>query len=299
MSIEASVTFTAMEPKTMSRMFTGELSPDRDFFIYSRHFNHPQSRPPDGYPRVYRGDVLHLQRMEFLSNVAVGDGPLVAFGASDGVIRVLSMITWKLFQNQIFTFADCGVFLVRSWLVIGYWAHISIKSTIEWYKKAIADNSNSGCIIEVNSQQYYQKEATKLRHQIQILQNANRHLAGEGLSSLTIKELKQLESRLERGIARIRSKKLSCHVGTRAFYPFQKAIQERNFIEERFFLCIHDGVHGQESSSRLHAAKCMNSLVVETPDDHGSYDSSIYYSTMIHPYCLQSTMVLLLNRRPK
>ncbi|KAH7685133.1 MADS-box transcription factor plant protein [Dioscorea alata] len=83
----------------------------------------------------------------------------------------------------------------------------NIKSTIERYKKAIADNSNSGCIIEVNSQQYYQQEATKLRHQIQILQNANRHLAGEGLSSLTIKELKQLESRLERGIARIRSKK--------------------------------------------------------------------------------------------
>ncbi|KAJ0972205.1 hypothetical protein J5N97_020164 [Dioscorea zingiberensis] len=82
-----------------------------------------------------------------------------------------------------------------------------IKSTIERYKKAVADNSNSGCMIEVNSQQYYQQEATKLRHQIQILQNANRHLAGEDLGSLTIKELKQLESRLERGIARIRSKK--------------------------------------------------------------------------------------------
>ncbi|KAH7689943.1 Methionine gamma-lyase protein [Dioscorea alata] len=43
MSIEASATFTVMEPETMSRMFTGELHPDRDFFIYSRHFNCPQS----------------------------------------------------------------------------------------------------------------------------------------------------------------------------------------------------------------------------------------------------------------
>ncbi|KAK2398185.1 Transducin/WD40 repeat superfamily protein [Trifolium repens] len=34
--------------------------------------------------------------MEFLYRSGVGDGPLVAFGASDGVIRVLSMITWKL-----------------------------------------------------------------------------------------------------------------------------------------------------------------------------------------------------------
>jgi hypothetical protein len=34
--------------------------------------------------------------MEFLSRSVGGDGPLVAFGGSDGVIRVLSMITWKV-----------------------------------------------------------------------------------------------------------------------------------------------------------------------------------------------------------
>ncbi|KAG6596676.1 Methionine gamma-lyase, partial [Cucurbita argyrosperma subsp. sororia] len=39
MSIEASATFTVMEPETMQRLFAGELGPDRDFFIYSRHFN--------------------------------------------------------------------------------------------------------------------------------------------------------------------------------------------------------------------------------------------------------------------
>ncbi|MQL05525.1 hypothetical protein EI015_25980, partial [Escherichia coli] len=39
MSIEASATFTVMEPETMRKMFSGELGADRDFFIYSRHFN--------------------------------------------------------------------------------------------------------------------------------------------------------------------------------------------------------------------------------------------------------------------
>ncbi|GAB2274221.1 hypothetical protein Dimus_008988 [Dionaea muscipula] len=39
MSIEASATFTVMEPETMRRLFAGELGADRDFFIYSRHFN--------------------------------------------------------------------------------------------------------------------------------------------------------------------------------------------------------------------------------------------------------------------
>ncbi|OMO60836.1 Transcription factor, K-box [Corchorus olitorius] len=35
----------------------------------------------------------------------------------------------------------------------------------------------------------------------------NRHILGEALSSLTFKELKNLEGRLEKGISRIRSKK--------------------------------------------------------------------------------------------
>ncbi|KAJ6792070.1 putative methionine gamma-lyase [Iris pallida] len=39
MSIEASATFTVMEADTMRKMFSGELGPDRDFFVYSRHFN--------------------------------------------------------------------------------------------------------------------------------------------------------------------------------------------------------------------------------------------------------------------
>lgn len=38
--------------------------------------------------------------MEFLSRSGAGDGPLVAFGGSDGVIRVLSMITWKVHESS-------------------------------------------------------------------------------------------------------------------------------------------------------------------------------------------------------
>ncbi|XP_020080928.1 MADS-box transcription factor 21-like [Ananas comosus] len=84
---------------------------------------------------------------------------------------------------------------------------ITRSSTIERYKKACSNNSNSSSAVEINSHQYYQQEAAKLRHQIQILQNANRYLMDESLSNLSVKELKQLENRLERGITRIRSKK--------------------------------------------------------------------------------------------
>ncbi|TYJ20817.1 hypothetical protein E1A91_A08G022800v1 [Gossypium mustelinum] len=41
-------------------------------------------------------DNKSLLCMEFLPWLATGDSPLVAFGGSDGVIRTLSMMTWKL-----------------------------------------------------------------------------------------------------------------------------------------------------------------------------------------------------------
>ncbi|KAL0412837.1 UNVERIFIED_CONTAM: TSET complex member tstF [Sesamum radiatum] len=47
-------------------------------------------------PRGRPTEAIRGGSMEFLCRSAAGDGPLVAFGGSDGVIRVLSMLTWKL-----------------------------------------------------------------------------------------------------------------------------------------------------------------------------------------------------------
>nr|AIZ95408.1 MADS12 [Apostasia odorata] len=114
----------------------------------------------------------------------------------------------KAYELSVLCDAEVALIVFSSRGRLYEYSNNSIRSTIERYKKACADSaSNSNSVVEVNSHQYYQQEASKLRHQIQILQNANRHLMGDSLSSLSIKELKQLESRLERGITRIRSKK--------------------------------------------------------------------------------------------
>ncbi|XVF40247.1 hypothetical protein PTKIN_Ptkin01aG0096800 [Pterospermum kingtungense] len=86
------------------------------------------------------------------------------------------------------------------------YANNSVKATIERYKKAHADSSNTGSVVEANAQ-FYQQEADKLRNQIRNLQNSNRNMLGESLGSLPMKELKSLETRLEKGISKIRSKK--------------------------------------------------------------------------------------------
>nr|ABB92624.1 AGAMOUS-like protein [Alpinia oblongifolia] len=86
------------------------------------------------------------------------------------------------------------------------YASSSVKSTIERYKKACKDTTNDGFVSEANAQ-YYQQEASKLRQQINSIQISNRNLMGESLHSMNLRDLKQLESRLEKGISKIRNKK--------------------------------------------------------------------------------------------
>ncbi|XP_019084043.1 PREDICTED: agamous-like MADS-box protein AGL11 isoform X2 [Camelina sativa] len=86
------------------------------------------------------------------------------------------------------------------------YANNNIRSTIERYKKACSDSTNTSTVQEINAA-YYQQESAKLRQQIQTIQNSNRNLMGDSLSSLSVKELKQVENRLEKAISRIRSKK--------------------------------------------------------------------------------------------
>lgn len=86
------------------------------------------------------------------------------------------------------------------------YANNSVRSTIERYKKACSDVSNTGSVSEANTQ-FYQQESTKLRRQIKDIQDSNRNILGEALSALTFKEVKNLETKLEKAISKIRTKK--------------------------------------------------------------------------------------------
>ncbi|KAK7853042.1 agamous-like mads-box protein agl1 [Quercus suber] len=86
--------------------------------------------------------------------------------------------------------------------------NLFVRGTINRYKKVSTESSNPGSVAEINAQ-FYQQESSKLRRQIREIQNLNRHIVGEALSSMTFKELKNLEGRLEKGITRVRTKKLT------------------------------------------------------------------------------------------
>nr|WAO97426.1 MADS-box transcription factor 22 [Lonicera japonica] len=112
----------------------------------------------------------------------------------------------KAYELSVLCDAEVSLIVFSSRGRLYEYANNSVKGTIERYKKACSDTPNAGSISEANAQ-FYQQEASKLRQQITHTQNQNRNMLGESLGSLNPKELKNLETKLEKGLSKIRSKK--------------------------------------------------------------------------------------------
>ncbi|CAH9113582.1 unnamed protein product [Cuscuta europaea] len=112
----------------------------------------------------------------------------------------------KAYELSVLCDAEVALIVFSSRGRLYEYANNSVKETIDRYKKACTDTTNSGSISEANAQ-FYQQEASKLRVQISNLQNQNRNYMGEGLGGLNLRDLKNLESKIEKGISKIRAKK--------------------------------------------------------------------------------------------
>ncbi|XP_073298492.1 agamous-like MADS-box protein MADS1 isoform X2 [Primulina huaijiensis] len=112
----------------------------------------------------------------------------------------------KAYELSVLCDAEVALIVFSSRGRLYEYANNSVRATIDRYKKASSDPSNSVSTSEANTQ-FYQQEATKLRRQIREIQTSNRQILGEGVSSMSLKELKNTESKVEKAISRIRSKK--------------------------------------------------------------------------------------------
>ncbi|KAK4490023.1 hypothetical protein RD792_000677 [Penstemon davidsonii] len=150
----------------------------------------------------------------------------------------------KAYELSVLCDAEVALIVFSSRGRVYEYSNNNIKSTIDRYKNATSDSSNVFTTQEINAQ-FYQQESKKLRQQIQMLQNSNRHLMGEGLGSLNVKELKQLESRLERGITRIRAKKHEMILAE------TENLQKKEFQLEQENACLRAKIQENEKLQEL------------------------------------------------
>ncbi|KAG8385379.1 hypothetical protein BUALT_Bualt03G0036900 [Buddleja alternifolia] len=156
-------------------------------------FQSDQSREMSPQRKIGRGKI-EIKRIENTTNRQV-----TFCKRRNGLLK-------KAYELSVLCDAEVALIVFSSRGRLYEYANNSVKATIERYKKASSDSSSNGSISEANTQ-YYQQEASKLRAQISNLQNQNRNMLGESLGALTLRDLKNLETRVEKGIGRIRSKK--------------------------------------------------------------------------------------------
>ncbi|XP_042471766.1 floral homeotic protein AGAMOUS-like [Zingiber officinale] len=112
----------------------------------------------------------------------------------------------KAYELSVLCDADVALIVFSGRGRLYEYATNSVRATIDRYKKACNDTGSIGFISEANAQ-YFQQEAWKLHQQINNLQRTNRSLMGETHGSMNLRDLKQLETKLEKGLNKIRSKK--------------------------------------------------------------------------------------------
>ncbi|XP_059283805.1 agamous-like MADS-box protein MADS1 [Lycium ferocissimum] len=112
----------------------------------------------------------------------------------------------KAYELSVLCDAEVALIVFSSRGRLYEYANNSVRATIDRYKKHYADSTSTGSVSEANTQ-YYQQEASKLRRQIRDIQTYNRQIVGEALSSLSPRDLKNLEGKLEKAIGRVRCKK--------------------------------------------------------------------------------------------
>ncbi|AQK90959.1 AGAMOUS-like protein [Zea mays] len=136
----------------------------------------------------------------------------------------------KAYELSVLCDAEVALVVFSSRGRLYEYANNSVKSTIERYKKANSDSSNSGTVAEVNAQKLYlltgyihtcklavlpagvlqaatdDPQLAKRKHP-NLFRWSSRNIVGDSIHTMGLRDLKQMEGKLEKAIIKIRARK--------------------------------------------------------------------------------------------
>lgn len=111
----------------------------------------------------------------------------------------------KAYQLSVLCDAEVALIIFSSTGKIFEFASSSMRKILERYQKC-AGGVQCGSTITRDAE-YWRQEAARMKDQLTFLQERHRHMMGENLVGLSMKELQKLENQLESGITRVRARK--------------------------------------------------------------------------------------------
>ncbi|KAI4341145.1 hypothetical protein MLD38_025904 [Melastoma candidum] len=184
----------------------------------------------------------------------------------------------KAYELSVLCDAEVALVVFSSRGRLYEYANNSVRGTIDRYKKATSDTVIQPSASEINTQ-FYQQETSKLRRQIKEIQNSNRHILGESLSSLNFKELKNLEGRLEKAVSRVRSKKnemLFAEIG----YMQKREIELQN---NNMFLRAKIAENERAREQQQHNPGLISGSMYQTSMQSQPYDRNFLPVNLLEP----------------
>eukprot|EP00249_Psilotum_nudum_P020004 c27516_g1_i1 orf=940-1749(+) len=110
----------------------------------------------------------------------------------------------KAYELSVLCDAEVALIIFSSTGKLFEFASSSMKKILERYRKC---GGMHGSTMTMRDAECWRNEAVGMKEQIILLQESQRHLMGENLVSLSMKDLQKLESQLEIGISRVRARK--------------------------------------------------------------------------------------------
>ncbi|KAM0924328.1 hypothetical protein ACQ4PT_004959 [Festuca glaucescens] len=170
----------------------------------------------------------------------------------------------KAYELSVLCDAEVALIIFSSRGKLYEFGSAGTTKTLERYQHCCYNAQDSSSALS-ETQSWYQ-EMSKLKAKFEALQRTQRHLLGEDLGPLSVKELQQLEKQLECSLSQARQRKLDAEgSSSNSFRAMQQITWAAGTVVDEGAAAYHMQQHQQQQPNHSAAMDCEPTLQIGYP----------------------------------